>query len=206
VNLSQARSRVRSLTNIRSAALLPDANIDEAINLFSAELWDAYNWPQAVGRSSVSVVANTASYAWPSTGRSPLDVRFGGRQLLPLSDAEFAGVDASAVGAPASYWHNVAANTVVLVPSPVEAGTLALTYLTSPPVATTNNICSAFDDEYHMAWCYAAAIAVLRERNGNEAKVSDYAGRLAGIVSRLRRRYLHSQDWAVQPFNNGWVQ
>jgi hypothetical protein len=205
VNLSQARTRVRALANIRSVALLSDADIDEALNEFTAEMWDAYNWPQAIVRSSFPTVVAQAGYAWPSGARNVLDLRVGGRQLKPLSDLEFAEVDTAVAGEPERYWVNVSSPALVLWPSPAAVEVAKLTYKKGPALAASGNVAADFDGEYHMAWCYAAAVAVLRERAGNEQKVADYASRVARILGRMRKRYLHSSDWSVSPFNNGWV-
>jgi hypothetical protein len=185
------------LTNIRSASLLPDATIDENVNDFTAELWDAYDWPQAIASTTLTFTSATA-VSMPSNTRRVLAVRGAdGRNLRQIGERELAFLEQS-TGKPTLYFPDMAgAVTVRVFPTPQAAEALTVTYRTGPPTVAAGNDVLPFEAEYHMAWCYFAAAAVLGERAGNEQKAADYASRVARLVGRMRRRYLHGSSWEI---------
>lgn len=197
MQLSEIRTRVRALAGIRSSALLTDAEIDEYVSEFNQDLSERYNWPQRAATQTVTIVQSHI-ISFPTDARSitAIVVVNGGNRfpVVASSEIEFDGLDATAVGRPTRYLANPLTRQITLWPKPPAGMVLEIDVKKGPARLSLPTDSPDFEAEYHVAWALAGAISALQERGGNDAKVRALSERLISIVSRMRKRYLFSQD------------
>jgi hypothetical protein len=207
VQLSSIRTRVRALTNIRSAGLLSDAEIDEYVNEFNRAICEQYSWPQmrgrltlvATGEATITLsadVRNIIALSTKTTSRL-IPARSVGTQE---ADAFFANI----TGNPTKYYENAHTRTVTMFPAPEVGTTLVIDYQKNPPSIVNGTDAPPFDSEYHLAWALAAASQILMDRGGDRQKAAEVGHRVSEIVSRMRRRYLMGRDREALPLNARW--
>ena len=200
MNRSSLRSRVRTLTNIHSTALLSDAQINDALNEAHLELCGAYDWPFLIDSTTVSVVANDATYTLPADVRQVLlvscnDNAGSARQLNAISVFDADSLPASSSAA-RPQWYTVEGSTLTLYPTPAGAETLTVRYVKTADDIDGDGDVPPFAAEFHPAYAYAAAARLLAERGASQAKVRSMTDVAAQFVERMRRFYLTSSDRA----------
>lgn len=209
MQLSALRTRVRSLTNIRSSSMLPDAEIDTALNDFTKQVWDAYAWPQANGEDPRTLVAGVTTIPWPVAARSitalyyAQDPTAAPVRLVPQS------ADSGVLSGPnptqvCAYSQNPSARTITLDGEPAGGETLSIRYKAETPYLTLATDVPPFGEEFHSLFAYGAAANILREKSGKEAKAQEFQGRAERAIGQLRRLYLADTDQATAPTVGRW--
>lgn len=192
------RTKVRTLTNIFSSAILTDEEIDDELerefdNLCTGEVEP---WPWLVDWDELAVVAGDPNYDLPETCRDVMLVNNRtdgtmGRTLsrLALVDAMRTGNDE---GDPAFYV--IVGNSISFFPTPVRAETLTVVFRTTTPDFSDDTDTPPFDPEFHNVLAYGAAITILAERNKSDAKLQRLGGKYADLYQRMKVRYKASMD------------
>jgi hypothetical protein len=207
VQLSSIRTRVRALTNIRSAGLLSDAEIDEYVNEFNRAICEQYSWPQMRGRLTlVTTGAATITLSADVRNVIALSTKTTSRLLAARSvgTQEADAFLANIVGNPTKYFENADTRTVTLFPVPPAGTILVIDYQKNPPTIVNATDAPPFDSEYHLAWALAAASQILFDRGGDRQKAAELGGRISEIVARMRRRYLMGRDREAIALNARW--
>jgi hypothetical protein len=211
MNLNQLRTRVRSLSGIRSTALLPDSEIDEYVNEFNYSVFEAYDWPQRTTTTTLTTVPGTGTYAMPSNAAVVVALEYGPdstgyrRQLSAVGAAEFDALNTGSIGLPEVYYANPEARTVSLWPRPDIAESLRVRYLRKVTALASDNDAPPFDSDFHLMYAQAAAAAAIRAHGGDERRARDLDTRVVASIARLRKRYLMNPDRANTPMPRRWV-
>jgi len=211
VNLNQMRTRVRSLAGIRSEALLPQSEIDEAVNEFNYNLMSSYDWPQLVGRLEVTCTPGSATISFPAAASAVLslhhrDAGVGHAETLRgISQAEMDRLSPGAVGKPELYVADPVQGTISFYPRPTDSHTLVLTFRRRVTPLTADTDTPLFDEEFHLMYAQAAASAVLRAHGGDSSRVQNLEQRVIASLSRARKRYLMNPDRSALPFPDRWM-
>lgn len=206
MNLQDLRSRVRSLTNIYSSAVLADAAIDTAINDSVAAIAAAEVWPPMLRTQTINVVAGTPTYNLSTVGGVPRDIVSVANQepngqvrnllQVTLFDTEarsrpsglpdFYSADLEGGGSP----------TLTLLPTPAASEVLTVVVRIRPSVLVNNSDVPPFLGEFHPVFAYRAASVLLTERRGDERKLVQLSQLAQEHLELMRRRYLVSHDAA----------
>jgi hypothetical protein len=205
MNRSELRSRVRTLTNIYSTALLSDSQINDALNDVLLEVSGVYDWPFQTGTVTVSLSPGVATYALSASVREVLLVSsneaapLAARKLRAISVLDADSVaDTGEQGRPTHY--TVVPATVgfdiTFYPTPGETETLRVRYTTATALLSSDSSSPVFDAEFHPVLAYAAAARLLTERSAPKAKVQAMDGLAGQFVERMRRFYITSSDRA----------
>ncbi len=198
MNRADLRTFVRNVTNIRSTGLLSDAEINEALSDALAAVCSAYPWSFLRATTTVSVVANDATYTLPSDARDVLLVsnRTDTRMARVLKAVDL--VDAATIvdrnGTPKVYSMTEQPITLTLYPTPEEAETLTVVYRTSNPTLATDTDVPPFDAEFHKVVAYSASLTLLVDRGAGEAKLGKVSNKYSELFDRMLARYVPRTD------------
>lgn len=196
MQLPEIRTRVRALSNIRSSALLSDAEIDEYVNEFNRSIIEQYDWPQFVASSTLTGTGS-ATFALPADCRNLIAVAVEYdtdlRPIRAVASRDLSNFNLSTVAIPEVYVEDPLAKSMRVAPTPA-AGTKIVVTFHKNPTTLTGASAPPFDSEYHVAWAYAGAVSALRERGGDERRIAELQGRLSEVIARMRRRYLMTRD------------
>lgn len=200
MNRSDLRTRVRTLTNIYSTALLSDAQINTVLEEVHYEICGSSQWPFLQNSTTLSVVAGDATYTLPAGTREVLlvsskDLNTTPRQLNAVSTFD---ADTIPDNYPSSWplYYTVEGSTLTLYPEPFTNETLTVRYLEQAEAFDSDGDVPPFDVEYHPVYAYAAAARILAERAAPQTKVRSMLELAALYVERMRRFYLTSSDHA----------
>lgn len=208
MNRSELRSRVRTLTNIFSTALLSDAQIDDALGDVYAEVLSTYDWPFLLDSTTVGLTASVATYEVAVGTRAILLISsntgspLAARKLIAISalDADSIAQDGSE-GWPTHYSVVPAVDalsgpTVTFYPTPAQSETLRVRYVAALPTFASDLDSPPGADEFHPVYAYAAAARLLSERGAPRSKVESMNALAGQYVERMRRFYMTSSDRA----------
>lgn len=207
MQLSNIRTRVRSYTGIRSAALLTDAEIDEYVNEFNRSICEQYSWPQMVGRT-IWTATGAPSFTLNADVRNVIALSTEGtHHLIPavsVGTREADNFTTNLNGVPAKYYENPATRNVKLWPVPPAGTKIVVDYQKNPTTLVNATDAPPFDAEYHLAWVLGPAARILLDRGGDKNKAAELGARTGEIVSRMRRRYLMGRDREAVNLSTRW--
>jgi hypothetical protein len=201
MNRSDLRTRVRTLTNIFSTALLSDAQINTVLSEVHLEICSGKQWPFLWSSTTLSVVAGDATYTLPADVSAVLMVSSKDVATVPRTLNAISVFDADTM--PETYlnawtlFYTVEGTTLTLYPEPVGDETLTVRYLETPPDFDSDDDIPPFSAEFHPVYAYAAAARILAERGASQTKVRSMIDLASTYVERMRRFYLTSSDHAT---------
>lgn len=199
MNRSALRSRIRTLTNINSTALLSDSQINDVLNEVHLEVCGAFQWPFLTDSTTISIVAGDSTYSLPADADSVLLVSrpsntHSSRTLQAISVFDGDLLPANSPGQPAFY--TFSDGTLTLFPEPAAAENLTVRYLSTAEALDGDTDVPPFAEEFHPVYAYATAARLLSERGASAAKVKSMNDLASQYVERMRRSYLTSSDHA----------
>ncbi len=210
MNLSQICIRARSLAGIRSAALLPDEEIIEAVNEFNYNLMTAYDWPQLVGSSVLTCVSGSDTVAYPSAVAVVLslhnedDAVATNEMLRGISQTEMDLLGKKSAGRPSVFVADAMERVVTFSPTPDAAYKLRLRFKRRITPLLLSGDAPLFDEEFHLMFAQAAASAILRAHGGDPARIQNLDVRVQASLGRARKRYLMNPDRTALPLPSRW--
>lgn len=204
MNRSDHRAHVRAITNIYSTGLLSDADIDTALLNAHYRINGLHEWPWLLDTSTVTTVADTASYTLPADFVEALSLanqdRTAPRQLRAISLYEASTRPTDNPDRPTLYCTDT--GSLLLYPTPSVAEDLTLVYRTTVPAYDSDDDTPPFDAEFHAIYSYSAAVDLLSEREGSPRKIESCVALVESLAERMRRRYVVSPDRGVVHFGS----
>jgi hypothetical protein len=197
MNRADLRTRVRTLTNIFSTALLSDSQINDVLADVHAEVCSSREWPFLQAQSMIFTEATTAAYELPGAVREVLLVTSldPHRTLIAASPLDMDRLaDPSGEGLPTHY--TVIGSTLRLYPRPLGVEALKVRYTTTATALSNDGHSPPFLDEFHPLYAYLAAAKLLAERGGGQQKISMFVGLAEQYQDRMRRHYITSRNRA----------
>ncbi len=200
MNRSDLRTRVRTLTNIFSTALLSDAQINTVLSEIHLEVCGSEQWPFLLDSTTLSVVAGDATYTLPADTSAVLLVSSKDISTAPRVLNAISVFDADTI--PETYlgswplFYTVEGLTLTLYPEPIGNETMTVRYLANPEAFDGDTDEPPFAEEFHPLYAYAAAARILAERGAAQTKVRSMLEMAASYADRMRRFYLTSSDHA----------
>ena len=204
MNLSDLRARVRALTGIPSTSILSDAILDAYINEAYRDVATAYDWPwitntwtftgagydPAVGvqlsTSNPVVRENRVLQVYVD---SPSEKRVLTRRSRWTVNEQDPPVYS---GTPDEYvFRN---GYIFLAPYPSYAETYKVDYLEPTPSLSLGTDEPLFDDEFHVALAYGAAVRALIAEGDDTERRNYYRAQFLEIVEQMREEYLAYRD------------
>lgn len=201
MNRSDLRTRVRTLTNIFSTALLSDAQINTILEEIHYEVCGSSQWPFLQDSTTLSVVAGDSTYTLPADTREVLLVSSKDLTTIPRQLNAISTFDADTI--PDDYqsswpqFYTVEGLTLTLYPEPFTNETLTVRYQKPAEAFDGDTDVPPFDAEFHPVYAYAAAARVLAERGAPQTKVKTMVDLASVYAERMRRFYLTSADHAT---------
>lgn len=210
MNLTQIRTRVRSLTGIRSASLLSDAEIDEAVNEFNYNLLGAYEWPQLVGVQTLNTAALYDGVAYPSSASQIVgvetDIAGLGRRthLRGVSLTEYNMLTSTVSGKPEIYVADAMLRTVKFWPRPDAEYPVVVHFKRRVSRMAADSDIPVLEEEFHLMWAQAAASSLLKSRAGDASRINNLDVRVNASIARARKMYLMNPDRMALPLPDRW--
>lgn len=194
MNLEALRSRVRKLSGVQMTTLLSNADLDTIINEAYDTIMDLEDWSFLETTYSFATVAGTATHDLQTPLRHIDTIELDdGTVLQPRTAESLDREDPDPEqGEPKFYVHRDH-DTIELWPTPDDAYTLHVRgWKTWDALAV--GLSPTFDEVYHPAVAYLAAVAVLEEEGDDSGRSDDYRGKAVDLVSRMRHRYQRSHS------------
>ena len=199
MNRTALRSRIRTLTNINSTALLSDSQINDVLNEVHLVICGSQQWPFLVSSATISVVAGDSTYSLPAGATGVLLASRTGNIFEPRQLQAISVFDADVLPDTSSNWpmyYTFDNGTLTLYPEPAANETLTVRYISRAEALDSDGDEPPFDEEFHPAYAYATAARLLAERGAPQTKVKAMDDLAQQYVERMRRFYLTSSDHA----------
>lgn len=200
MNRSSLRTRVRSLTNIYSTALLSDSDINTALQDAYSFVYLGAAWPQHMSTTSLNVVPGEATYTLPGSPFEILAV-FNAhgvkRTLTPVTPFDLQALSLRAGDTVPVHYMPVldgATPQLTLIPEPYSVETITVVQHNRPAPLDDDTDVPEFAEEFHAVLTYLAAAQLLTDRKLDPKKVQTMQATAASYLDRMRRHYLISSD------------
>lgn len=206
MNLPELRWRVRRLVGHVDAEQATDpVALDGIINEAHAAVCDVHDWTFLKADVTFTTAAGQAQYGLPSPLVDVESVSYpgAGRLIRPRTPVYVDGFDeAPDDGKPDEYVLRDP-STLELVPTPDAVYTVqvrgtkkVLTIVETVSDATAETDAPQFDETYHPAVAYLAAVDLLAEAGDDSDRADEYDRRVATFVDRMTRHYQRQHDRA----------
>lgn len=192
MNVAELTDRVRRLTGIRMPDILSDDQILDLLNESYNELMGLTDWPFLHVQDTVT----TSDNKFDTNGVlrdvqaviSPQGTRL--RQTT-LSDLE--SYDEQPDADPYAY-ARVSDRRYQIWPDVADGTTFTVRGVQSPNQLFDPYDSPVFDSEFHVVLAYSAASRALSEESDDSGRVQMYMQEAAGVLDRMRMRYLNTKD------------
>lgn len=192
MNVAELTDRVRRLTGIRMPDILNDDQILQLLNEAYVELMGLTDWPFLHVQSAVS----TASNLFDTDGVfrdvqaviSPQGVRLRQTTLSELESYE------EQPDADPYVYARVSDRRYRVWPDVADGTSFTVRGVQSPAELLDPYDAPIFDSEFHVILAYSAASRALSEESDDSGRVKMYMDEAAGILDRMRMRYLNTKD------------
>lgn len=193
-DLTSIRARVRSLTGVRSAALVTDADVDAFINDTYHEVNDLHDWPFLEVETTLALTDGDRVVSVPAGFRTARQV------VLVIGDKRYELEERPE--AMTAQWDNategIASRFVidddeVQLDRPVpEDATLELSYSSLPVPLAAGGDTPVWPVQFHNALEYGAAARLLSSEGDDSDRIQAFNMEYSSTVARMRRRLLTS--------------
>lgn len=195
MNVRQLTDRIRRLTGIRMPDILSDDQILELINESYREVLALTDWPFLHRQQDVTVTSNQFD-----TGEVFRDVQAviatDGTRLRQTTISDMEMYDEQPDDEPFAY-ARLSDRKYRVWPDAADGTTLNVRGVYSPPELMDPYDVPVFDDEFHIILAYSAASRALSEESDDSGRVEMYLREAAGVLDRMRMRYLTTKDRGI---------
>lgn len=193
MNVQQITERVRRMTGILMDDILSDDQILQMLNESYVEICGLSDWPFLYVETTVQVVDGV--FQTVPTFRAVNSVTTGDKRLreTTLDDIErYEAPDDD----PFAY-ARVDSNRFRVWPTPKTNISVTVRGVQTPDLLYDPSDEPVFDREFHVVLAYAASSRALAEESDDSGRAQMYMQEAAGILDRMRLRYLTSHDRGV---------
>ncbi len=200
--VSELVTIVRTLTEKTATDIYADADFIKQINRVNGEIWRRARWPWTYATTTITLVADTSTYALPSGSRWVDTVREldSTRNVLLRGRSDEPDDWPTRSGTPyeyrVSYNGTSGLNELVVWPTPAVAGSLKVSYVKAPTTLTSSDT-PAFPAEFHDALAFGAAARILTEEVDISGRIQQYQAEYQALVEDMRKNSLRPN---IRPF------
>lgn len=174
------------------------ADVPDAVNDAYRELCDLERWEFLRSEQSLSTTAGQQRYGLPTPLRTVDSVEdetdSDGGILRPRSGRSRDSIDRSVDdGRPVEYVLR-GPETLELWPTPDDVYDLLVHGWDDVQPLSAPTDTPVFDEEYHWAICYLAALNLLERDDPEDGRLERYETRVSAFLDRMRRRYQRQHD------------
>jgi hypothetical protein len=194
MNVQQLTDRVRRLTGIRMDDILSDDQILQLLNESYLELMGLTDWPFLHVESNVTVQDGVFdSYYTFRVINSVTGGEYNRLRETTLDDLDrYDEPDADAFA-----YARIDERRYKVWPKPADGTQYTVRGVQTPTPLYDPSDEPVFDSEFHIAIAYAAASRALAEESDDSGRSEMYIQEAAGVLDRMRLRYLTSHDRGV---------
>lgn len=195
MNVRQLTDRIRRLTGIRMEDILSDDQILELINESYQEVLALTDWPFLHRQQDVTITGNEFDTDGVFRDVQAVISSDGTRmRQTTLSDMEL--YDEQPDEDPFAY-ARVSATKYRVWPDVANGTTATVRGVYSPDKLMDPYDTPIFDEEFHIILAYSAASRALSEESDDSGRVEMYLREAAGVLDRMRMRYLTTKDRGI---------